>query len=1111
MIESCQIIHHKHPTMQDHPARQQALDPKQSFIVQAPAGSGKTELLTQRFLTLLSCVTQPEQILAITFTRKAAQEMKHRIIHALTMASNPSPPSASHQQQTYHIARNALHHNKQHQWDLLNNPHRLSIMTIDAFCMTLTQKMPMTSGLCTMQTLNSTPFNDYQLASHNLLQNLHEDTPHKDHLITLLQHLDYQESRLQSLFNHMLAYRDQWLPILLANPNPNDLKHNIEATLNAIHQQCFQQAIQSIPTHLQPQLAHLCQIAGQICHLSQSNPSIAACHTLKTLPTADTPSKPYWLGITACLLTQNNQWRKSLDKRCGFPSKSDCKAQQKQYKHNKEAMLELIAELQSCPNTLRALQQIRHLPPTHYDPNQWQVLQSLFALLPILAAECHCVFNQHGHVDFTEVSARALAAINQSDHPNALQLSLDHQLHHILIDEFQDTSPPQFQLVQALVYDWIPQDHKTLFLVGDPMQSIYRFRQADVSLFLHAQSHGIGPVKLTPLKLINNFRSHPNIIVWINQQFPTLFPSNHCTQDGAIHYSPSTTCGTPNQDTLVQANSIIHEDALAEYHWVVDHILSLKQQHPDDSIGILVRARSHLPPLLKRLNQENIPYQAIDITPISEHPACLDLCNLTQALLFPQDRLAWISLLRSPLCGLSLQALSLLPNHAFIWDAIQANDFQHRLPKDDHHRLNRFCATLSHAIHQLHHETLAHTVHQTYLALGGPSTNANGPEILELFLSAIEPLDAQHLIQHPNDIKQALATMFIPPTQPSNLHIMTMHKAKGLEFDHVILPCLHKQPRPHASPLLLWEKSQHHDSLVISPPNHKHKDHDPLYQYLQHREQTKTQHELTRLLYVACTRAKNTLTLSAYAPSNDHRFHPASLAHLIKRLWQPTPYDTTIKNQATQQTLKYICSHWQPPIKPHQDNITLASQPCPAMTSSNIERIKGVCIHASLHALSLIPQTQWTPAWLHQQQQQWTTQFKQHGYTQYISTCETMMTIMQNTLNDPIAQWLLNCQHDHAASELELLTISGTQTKKIIIDRTFIFEGKRWIIDYKTTPMPSHNQGIAMAQQNKHQAQLEIYANALAQWDDLPIELALYFPDGGLWHHWPSHHSVTTN
>ena len=121
MIESCQIIHHKHPTMQDHPARQQALDPKQSFIVQAPAGSGKTELLTQRFLTLLSCVTQPEQILAITFTRKAAQEMKHRIIHALTMASNPSPPSAPHQQQTYHIARNALNHNKKHQWDLLNN------------------------------------------------------------------------------------------------------------------------------------------------------------------------------------------------------------------------------------------------------------------------------------------------------------------------------------------------------------------------------------------------------------------------------------------------------------------------------------------------------------------------------------------------------------------------------------------------------------------------------------------------------------------------------------------------------------------------------------------------------------------------------------------------------------------------------------------------------------------------------------------------------------------------------------------------------------------------------------------------------------------------------
>ena len=130
-------------------------------------------------------------------------------------------------------------------------------------------------------------------------------------------------------------------------------------------------------------------------------------------------------------------------------------------------------------------------------------------------------------------------ALGEPDAPTDLALSLDYRIGHLLIDEFQDTSLSQYELLQRLTAGWQPGDGRTLFAVGDPMQSIYRFRQAEVGLFLRARSHGLGGVALEPLTLACNFRSQAGIVEWINRVFEQVLPMREDLASGAVPYSRS--------------------------------------------------------------------------------------------------------------------------------------------------------------------------------------------------------------------------------------------------------------------------------------------------------------------------------------------------------------------------------------------------------------------------------------------------------------------------------------------------------------------------------------------------------------------------------------------
>src|SRR5690606_29887399 len=235
-------------------------------------------------------------------------------------------------------------------------------------------------------------------------------------------------------------------------------------------------------------------------------------------------------SLANALLTQTNTLPRTADKRLGFDPKSP----------HKDTFLKWLSGCDPDEPWVECLARIRTAPSDGYDPEQLAVLGDLIHVLWLATAQLKLRFSEKSEVDFIEISQSALQALGSADNPSDLLLKLDASIKHLLVDEFQDTSQSQIRLLTSLTAGWEPGDGRTVFLVGDPMQSIYRFRKAEVGLFLHAKEKGLGNIALESLNLTDNFRSQANIVDWVNRSFQPLFPSQADPGMGAIPYTPST-------------------------------------------------------------------------------------------------------------------------------------------------------------------------------------------------------------------------------------------------------------------------------------------------------------------------------------------------------------------------------------------------------------------------------------------------------------------------------------------------------------------------------------------------------------------------------------------
>jgi ATP-dependent exoDNAse (exonuclease V) beta subunit len=971
----------------DAAAREAALDPGRSFIVQAPAGSGKTELLVRRFLKLLATVERPEEILAITFTRKAAAEMRKRVLEATPEAKELG--------------------------------HRLRIQTIDALCASLTRQMPVLARFGAQPELVEDARPHYREAALRTLKDLSPEAER------LLAHLDNNLGTAVWLLSSMLAKRDQWLRTTGAARSRARLEASFALERARI---------------------------------------LAAARRVH--PDASVEMANEWL-------TKDKEWRR-----------------------RPAAPVALVA----TPGLREALVALQEMPPERYTDYQWEVLEAILKLLPYAAAHLKVVFGERGEADFTEVAQGAVRALGRPEAPTDLLLALDYRVKHILVDEFQDTSISQWELLTLLTSGWTAGDGRTLFLVGDPMQSIYRFREAQVALFLQAREKGLGSVKLEPITLSTNFRSQKNLIAFFNASFSRILPKEADAASGAVPYSPA--APHPDKKTLGGEAATWHAlpDREAEASRVVELVREAK-----DRTAILVRKRDALADIVPALKAAGIRFRAIEIEHLGEKQVVQDLYALTRALSHPGDRIAWLSILRAPWVGLSLQDLHEIAakdRYATVWELIQDNE-----------RLERFRAILGPAIANRGRGSLRERVEGVWLALGGPACVASATDLedAEIYLDELESLERAGELEDLAALNESLRQLYALPdleATDDDLQIMTIHKAKGLEFGTVIVPGLDKGPGRSDTPLFLFRERS--SGLLLAPMRESGAEEDLAYRYLRNLEVEAEDLEAARLLYVAATRAENRLHLLACTKCEDDgsprapatrsllaRAWPVAEAHYARMVPEQLAMDFMHAPRAPFTTLARLAldvervplppaARWTaPPERSREEQIEFS-------WAGETARHVGTVVHRWLQQIAEDELHGWDASRISALKKSFVRDLQRRGVApaQLERSAESVALALRNTLSDERGRWILG-PHGLARSEYRMRVHAPEGRRTYVMDRVFRDrDGRLWVIDFKT----SRHEGAEVEafldrERSRYAAQLDAYAAALGG-----ASRGLYFP-----------------
>ncbi|HZW59889.1 MAG TPA: 3'-5' exonuclease, partial [Woeseiaceae bacterium] len=936
----------------------------------------------------------------------------------------------------------------------------------------------------------------------------------------VLEHLDNNTADYVDYLARMLGTRDQWLSIIGSGEGgANDrVRQALERAIAAQVNAQLARTRDAVASACGTELLALARYAGD--RLSAGGGEAHALGRLETdrWPGTDADKLPQWQALAALLLTQSGSVRKRVNRNDGFPpgdqgQKSDFEG--------------LLTALAAEPAAAAELGRVRILPSARYREEQWQVLVALFRLLPIAAGELQRLFAERGMSDHIEVALAASAALGSGDEPGDAALLLDYRIRHLLVDEMQDTSVGQYRLLEQLTAGWQPGDGRTLFCVGDPMQSIYRFRNAEVGQFLAARQYGLGHLPLESLLLRQNFRSGEHLVHWFNTVFSQILPADDDIAAGAIRYAESVPVTERLGEGRVAIHAVFGSAVLDEARRSAAVIRECLAEDPPGDVAVLVRSRTQLPQLLGELRAARIPYRAVDIDRLTDLPEIVDLLALTRAVCHRGDRIAWLGLLRGPWAGLDWSDIHrLVVNDATssVYELAHDSERLAALSAAGRERLTAFMQDLLPHLRPPAGRSLRERIEAAWLALGGAAAVQDDDALANVYryLDVLGSLETAGTLPDVAMLEQQLDDERVSSAGSADcrVQVMTMHKAKGLQFDHVVLHGLGRASGRHDKAVLDWINVAMPDgssSMLISPLGPRFElEKDALHGYIEAISKDADRRELDRLLYVACTRARRSLQLVGHVALGGEQgdVRPPAAGTLLNRLWpalerevtrqfaaaadkRTPPNDEATTNFVTP-SLHRFAEPWSLPPLPRLPSPQLPASGAAVERAVEFEwvgstaRHAGTIVHRWLQKIANDRQPVTVPpADVASVSRGWARALgvASADMPELLSRVEQALG---NVLADARGRWLL---FGDGWSELKLTGLHGGRPESVVIDRVRIDGGVHWIVDYKTGTHEGGDLPRFLSQEAaRYRPQLLRYAAIYGGLCDAPLRLALYFP-----------------
>jgi ATP-dependent exoDNAse (exonuclease V) beta subunit len=789
----------------------------------------------------------------------------------------------------------------------------------------------------------------------------------------------------------------------------------------------------------------------------------------------------------------------------------------------KDAMAALLERLSGDEGLLEALCDLRGLPPDSFSESQWEALEAVVALLPLAASQLLVLFGERGEVDHAEIAAGAVRALGDEDDPTDLLLALDERLSHLLVDEFQDTSRTQWALLASLTAGWSPGDGRTVFAVGDPMQSIYRFREADVGLFLRAWREGLPRVPLATLRLATNFRSQSGIVGWVNATFRHVLPAADDENEGAVRYSESDPFheALPGEAVKVHAWADADADRAREEEAarVVALVREARQERPGKPVAVLVRNRSHLDRIVPALREAGIAFRAVDIEALAERQGVLDLVALARALAHPADRVAWLAVLRAPWCGLSLAALQVLgaDRTRTIREAMAGAGALAALAPPDRERAGRVRDILDRAVASRLRGSLRSRVEAAWTELGGPACLASEAELedAETFFDRLDAIEEAGDLGDSARLGEQLEDLYGAPdlATPDAVQLLTIHKAKGLEFSTVIVPGLDRVPRAGDAPLFRW-KAKADGALLMAPVAAAGAKGDAAYDYLKTLDAREEGHEAERLLYVAATRAVHRLHLLARVgveeKAGEAVVRAPSSRSLLGKAWRvlapefamaPGAQPSRVAGAGVPRGIPALRR-----IRTESLQVRFDAPPVPVPSplepvgelleyswAGETARHVGTVAHRWLQRIAQEGLSRWNAPRVEALAARVAAELSLRGVAavERDAAARRVLDVLAGAIADDRGRWIL-AERPNAACEVRVKVVEEGRIRLLVMDRVFTDAGVRWVVDYKT----SQHEGAGVEafldrERERHGPQMARYASA---WPGTKPRLALYFP-----------------